>query len=291
MINWTWKKQLAGALLAGALWFFVVLPAQEPSPSIKFEKAQNQTVLLTERGGQASGFVVERSGPQGRRVFIWTAAHVVEHAPVQDVVRLYHFQGHKAGKSVFEARVVAYSTKHDLALLLADVPPGFFQTATFADANVCLGDPVFVVGNAHGAAFDGSVTQGHVSQCDVFVDGWPWGIALDQTTAIIVPGNSGGPVFNDKGEVVGVAVGWASMPGIGFYVPLSKIEGWAKDAGVYWAMYGNSCPSDKLLEAAIAVAAKQLTPPPPPPRVPAPDPIGPGIPQPEEPPADCQPLP
>jgi S1-C subfamily serine protease len=284
-MNWNWKKQLAGVLLVSAL-FFVILPTPE-TPKAKFERAQNQTVLLTEKGGQASGFVVERTGPQGRRVFIWTAAHVVDKAPVQEVVKLYHFQGHKAGKTVFKARVVAYSVKHDLALLLADVPPGFFQTATFADENVCLGDPVFVVGNALGAAFDGSVTQGYVSQCSIFVEDWPWGIALDQTTAIIVPGNSGGPVFNAKGQIVGVAVGWARMPGIGFYVPLNRIEEWAKDAGVYWAMYGNYCPSDSLLEANIAVAAARLLPPPP---APDPDPVGPGIPQPGDPPVNSFPI-
>lgn len=287
-MNLNWKTSLVGTLLTGVL-LFATLPAPETTKA-KFERAQNQTVLLTDKGGQASGFVVERNGPQGRRVFIWTAAHVVANAPVLDVVKLYHFQGHKAGKTVFEARVVAYSTKHDLALLLADVPPGFFSTAAFADANVCLGDPVFVVGNAHGAAFDGSVTQGHVSQCNVFVEDWPWGIALDQTTAIIVPGNSGGPVYNVKGQVVGVAVGWASMTGIGFYVPLNRIEEWAKEAGIYWAMYGSSCPSDKLLEAAITVAAKQLLPPPPPVRVSPPDRVGPGVPQPEDPPVNSSPI-
>jgi serine protease Do len=286
-MNWNWKTPLYAIALASAIFFF--LPSDEP-PKAKFERAQNQTVLLTDSGGQASGFVIERDGPQGRRVFIWTAAHVVRDTPALDVVRLYHFQGHKAGKSVFNARVVAFSAKHDLALLLADVPPGFFQAATFANENACLGDQIFVVGNAHGAAFDGSVTQGHVSQCSIWPEDWIWGIPLDQTTAIIVPGNSGGPVFNVKGQIVGVAVGWARMPGIGFYVPLNRIEEWAKDAEILWAMYGNYCPSDKILEAAIAIAAKQLTPPPPPPPPISRDPVGPGVPQPDDPPVHSSPI-
>jgi len=262
------KQQLTGGsvvacLIAGAL-FFVVSPGCERNTESKYERAQAQTVLLADEGGQASGFIVVRENIDGqKRVFCFTAAHVVEGRPEQNAIRLFHFNGgHKAGKATFKARVVRFSVKHDLALLLVDCPPDFFKTSEFAHSNARLGDPVFIAGNARGEAYDGSVTQGFVSQRGVFMDGWPWGTDLDQATAIAVPGNSGGPVFNTGGEVVGVLVGWAGLPGISLYVPLDKIEKWAKKDGISWAVRGSYCPSDESLEDAISLSKLLLTPPP-----------------------------
>lgn len=259
----------AVALLGATFAFFNPLQFRPPA-SAKFHRAQAQTVLLKDKGGQASGVVVVRSNPEGKkRVFIWTAAHVVDKAPELDAIRIFHSDGHKSGYAVFKARCVSFSVKHDLALLLVDCPADFFTPATFGHKDAILGEHIFVVGNALGEMFDGSVTQGNVSQVGVRpASGWFWDCDLDQTTATIVPGNSGGPVYNDKGEVIGIAVGWARMPTIGVYVPLREIVSWAKDAGVIWAVRDYLCPPDDVLEKTITLTKKLLTPPPPPPAPP-----------------------
>lgn len=233
----------------------------------RLQNLQQQVTLLKDDHGTGSGFVVVRENARGEhRVFLWTAAHVIEQSPKQQVIRLFHFDGRKGGNATFKGRVIVYSRKHDLALLLVDCPADFFRTTKFASRDARLGDPVIVVGNPHGADYDGSVHFGTVSQVGINPgEGWPWSIDLDQTTAIIVPGNSGGPVFNKDGEVVGVAVGWARMPGIGAYVPLRQIEDWAARGGMLWAIRGSYCPSDDILEKHIAISAHELAPPPEPP--------------------------
>lgn len=237
----------------------------------KLLKAQQQVTLLKDDRGTGSGFVVVRENARGeKRVFLWTAAHVIEQSPKQQVIRLFHFDGRKGGNATFKGRVIVYSRKHDLALLLVDCPSDFFRNSKFASRDARLGDPVTVVGNPHGEDYDGSVHFGTVSQVGIRPEEWPWAIDLDQTTAIIVPGNSGGPVFNKHGEVVGVAVGWARMPGIGAYVPLRQIENWASRSGLLWALRGNLCPSDEILEKHIAISDHELNPPPAPPVPPPP---------------------
>lgn len=128
---------------------------------------------------------------------ILTNAHVIEGA---DAVRV-RFSGETEPR---EATVLASDRGNDLALLR--VNGDGFQPAVFADPDsIRLGDDVMAVGFALGLDGDPSVTLGIVSaldrsvgQGDVFLDG------LIQTDAAISSGNSGGPLVNAAGEVVGV---------------------------------------------------------------------------------------
>lgn len=128
---------------------------------------------------------------------ILTNAHVVEGA---DIVRV-----RLAGETEPRvATVLAEDRGNDLALLR--ISGDGFEEATFADpASVRLGDDVMAIGFALGLDGEPSVTLGIVSaldrsvgQGDVFLDG------LIQTDAAISSGNSGGPLVNAAGEVVGV---------------------------------------------------------------------------------------
>lgn len=128
---------------------------------------------------------------------ILTNAHVIEGA---DTVRV-RLAGETEPR---EATVLAADRGNDLALLR--VGGDGFQAATFADpSSVRLGDDVMAIGFALGLDGEPSVTLGIVSaldrsvaQGDVFLDG------LIQTDAAISSGNSGGPLVNAAGEVVGV---------------------------------------------------------------------------------------
>ncbi|MGB3737269.1 MAG: trypsin-like peptidase domain-containing protein [Ilumatobacter sp.] len=128
---------------------------------------------------------------------ILTNAHVIEGA---DAVRV-RLAGETEPR---KATVLAADRGNDLALLR--ISGDGFQEATFADpASVRLGDDVMAIGFALGLDGEPSVTLGIVSaldrsvgQGDVFLDG------LIQTDAAISSGNSGGPLVNAAGEVVGV---------------------------------------------------------------------------------------
>lgn len=128
---------------------------------------------------------------------ILTNAHVIDGA---DAVRV-RLAGETEPR---EATVLAEDRGNDLALLR--VSGDGFEAATFADpSSVRLGDDVMAIGFALGLDGEPSVTLGIVSaldrsvgQGDVFLDG------LIQTDAAISSGNSGGPLVNAAGEVVGV---------------------------------------------------------------------------------------
>lgn len=128
---------------------------------------------------------------------ILTNAHVIEGA---DAVRV-RLAGETEPR---KATVLAADRGNDLALLR--ISGDGFQEATFADpASVRLGDDVMAIGFALGLDGEPSVTLGIVSaldrsvgQGDVYLDG------LIQTDAAISSGNSGGPLVNAAGEVVGV---------------------------------------------------------------------------------------
>jgi S1-C subfamily serine protease len=128
---------------------------------------------------------------------ILTNAHVVEDA---SAIRV-RLSGETEPR---EVSLLAIDPANDLALLRMDGDG--FQAATFADpGSVRLGDDVVAIGFALGLDGDPSVTLGIVSaldrtiaQDDVFLDG------LIQTDAAISSGNSGGPLVNAAGEVVGI---------------------------------------------------------------------------------------
>ena len=128
---------------------------------------------------------------------ILTNAHVVDGA---DNVRV-RLMGETEPR---EVTVLAADRGNDLALLR--MAGDGFEAATFADPeSVRLGDDVMAIGFALGLDGEPSVTLGIVSaldrsvgQGDVFLDG------LIQTDAAISSGNSGGPLVNAAGEVVGI---------------------------------------------------------------------------------------
>jgi putative serine protease PepD len=144
-------------------------------------------------GGQSvgTGVIISSDGE------ILTNAHVVDGA-TEIRVRL-------AGETEpREARLLASDPGNDLALLR--MSGDSFDAAVFADpGSVSIGDEVVAIGFALGLDGDPSVTLGIVSAIDrtigtegAFLDG------LIQTDAAISSGNSGGPLVNARGEVVGI---------------------------------------------------------------------------------------
>ncbi len=161
------------------------------------------------RGSAGSGVVMTADG------YIITNAHVIAGTQQAQVV----FQDN----TVMEAVLVGTHADYDLAVLKVDgIDLPCAQFASSADLRV--GDSVVALGNPLGSRLRGTMTEGIVSAIDRSVDMDGVTMSLIQTTAALNPGNSGGALINDRGQVVGITTmkmmsRYDTIEGLGFAVP------------------------------------------------------------------------
>lgn len=138
-----------------------------------------------------------------------------------------------------DARYVAGDKDQDLAVL--KITPedleanGPLPAAVFGDSDLLtVGDPVYAIGNPLGWELRGTLTDGIVSAInrDVEVDGR--NMTLIQTNAALNSGNSGGPLINAYGQVVGINVikmssSYSTVEGLGFAIPSALMERMVND--------------------------------------------------------------
>jgi serine protease Do len=153
-----------------------------------------------------SGFVISQDG------FILTNNHVIDKA-TEIKVKLEN------GKE-YDAKVIGHDPKTDLALLQVALDEDFPTPAPLGDSDtIRVGDWVMAVGNPFGLGQ--TVTTGIISAKGRIIGAGPYDDFL-QTDAAINPGNSGGPLFNMKGEVIGINTAIiAQGQGIGFAIPIN----------------------------------------------------------------------
>ncbi len=159
-----------------------------------------------------SGVIINTQGQ------ILTALHVVQGA---GGITLTYADGSQSS-----ATVESSDPDHDIAVLNADKPPSVIVPATLG-GGVRVGDEAFALGHPLGLV--DSLTAGVISGLDRSFP-LPNGRTLNgliQFDAAVSPGNSGGPLLNTKGQVVGIVTGLANpsgnedFVGIGFAVPIS----------------------------------------------------------------------
>jgi len=152
-----------------------------------------------------SGFIIDHAG------HILTNAHVVEGADEITVTL--------ADEHSLKAKVIGADRKLDLALLKID-SDGDLPVAPLGDSDALqVGEWVLAIGNPFG--LEQTVTAGIVSAKGRVIGAGPYDDFI-QTDASINPGNSGGPLFNTKGEVVGINTAIiARGQGIGFAIPIN----------------------------------------------------------------------
>ena len=160
------------------------------------------------RRSLGSGFIIEPDG------YVLTNNHVIENAQTI-MVRLSDEEEHPA-------RVVGRDVRTDLALLKIS-GPGKLAAARLGDSDgLRVGDWVVAIGNSFG--LEHTVTAGIVSAKGRVIGAGPYDDFI-QTDAAINPGNSGGPLFNARGEVVGINSAIFSRSGgsigIGFAIPIN----------------------------------------------------------------------
>ena len=178
--------------------------------------------------GQGSGFIIDKQG------HILTNNHVVEGAQSVEVTL--------ADRKTYKAKVLGTDKAHDIALLQINSAPDL-QPATLADStHLMVGQRVYAIGNPFG--FQGTMTRGIISALRSVQ--LPAGMKIDnaiQTDASVNPGNSGGPLLNSHGEVIGITTMIAGNPnggaeqsaGIGFAIPISTAKAVLDD----FARYGH----------------------------------------------------
>ena len=160
------------------------------------------------RPSLGTGFIINTNG------YIVTNNHVVEEAGEITVTL--------ASKEEFEATLIGRDPKTDLALLRVDssLP---LPTVPFGDSeNLEVGEWVLAIGNPFGLGH--TVTAGIVSAKGRTIGAGPYDDFI-QTDASINPGNSGGPLFNMRGEVIGINTAiMRSGQGIGFAIPINMAK-------------------------------------------------------------------
>jgi serine protease Do len=172
-----------------------------------------------------SGLLIDKNG------FVLTNNHVVEHAD-EVVVTLID-------KRAYKARIIGTDPKMDLALLQIHdrnrKPPEGLLALTLGDSEaVRIAEPVFAVGNPFGLQH--TVTIGIISAKHRTIGLGPFDNFL-QTDASINPGNSGGPLFNLKGQVIGINTvirsNTGQSGGIGFAIPVNEAKQVLEDLKKY----------------------------------------------------------
>ena len=164
-----------------------------------------------------SGIVMSRDG------FILTNAHVIE-GSCRARVTLWDDRE-------LDALLVGYDSRSDIAVLkvdAADLTPAEFCSTE----GLAVGDSVVAIGNPLGKEFRSTMTEGIISGIDRDISYNGTTMTLLQTSAPINEGNSGGPLFNLHGQVLGITnmkmsanyIGSVSIEGVGFAIPSPTVK-------------------------------------------------------------------
>lgn len=185
-----------------------------------YDKCSDSVVAITSLAGEGqyiwgSGIIMTPDG------YILTNAHVLEGA-TESTVTLWDDRE-------YTASLVGVDSASDLAVIKIDVAA--LPAAEFCSDTVSVGEAVAAIGNPLGPELRGTMTDGIISAIsrDITYTGHP--MTLIQTNVAINEGNSGGPLLNMYGQVVGMtsmklvsAYAGSSIDGIGFAIPVDTIK-------------------------------------------------------------------
>ena len=195
--------------------FFESKPLKSRSVKELVEHFGEAVVSIETPSGLGSGFLINDDG------YAVTNNHVIEGETRIAAVLYQNTPNGLVRRRIEDVEIVALNPFVDLALLKLpaqkDLKLAHVVLGSLQDLNA--GDGVFAVGNPLG--LERSVSQGIVSTRNRNFEG----LVYLQTDAAINPGNSGGPLFNFKGEVVGVTNMKASQgDNVGFAIPINYVK-------------------------------------------------------------------
>jgi serine protease Do len=188
------------------------LPPQSVKPLA--ERFGEGVALVSSPNGLGSGFFITRQG------HLITNFHVIE-GERRLSVTIFQKAGDEFKRLKLEdVDIIATNSFLDLALLRVTLPDGYAPVITYlaAEEDLREGDPVFAIGNPLG--LERSVSEGIVSRRGRAEQG----LVYIQTTTQINPGNSGGPLFNLRGQIVGVTnMKILGGEGLAFAIPVRYV--------------------------------------------------------------------
>jgi serine protease Do len=218
---------------AGGLFSVATTPLAEKSVRELVTQLGEGVVQVRTPSGLGSGFFLDEDG------HLVTNFHVVE-GETKISIEVYHQKdGQLERRSYKDVRIVAMNKFADLTLLkVEDKDAPKFKKVLLGDSEqLGQGDRVFAIGSPLG--LERTVTEGIVSTTTRQVGG---DLYL-QTTAQINPGNSGGPLFNLRGEVIGVTnMKLTFGEGLGFAIPGEVLRYFLRHRDAY--AYDNDNPSN-----------------------------------------------
>lgn len=192
-----------------------------------YDKCRPWTVTLDVRnasagGGYGTGIVLTGDG------YILTCAHVIDGENVSVIVET-------ADGTAFDGQIVALDRQTDVGIL--KIAALGMEPAVFGDsAQVIVGETAIALGNPLGRQFAASLTCGILSARERLVTIDHYVMSLLQFDAAVSPGNSGGPLLNSLGQVIGMVnakVDQEKVEGIGFAIPIDQALDVAEDLMEY----------------------------------------------------------
>lgn len=188
------------------------------------------TCKMNVGGSAGTGFIISGDG------YIVTNHHVIE-----DAVAVYVNLSN--GKQ-YKCQVVGSDAANDIALLKVDLT-GLKPVTIGSSSEAKVGEPVVAIGNALGE-LSFSLTGGYISGTNREITTEGTVINMMQTDLAINSGNSGGPLFNARGQVIGITTAkysgtsssGASIEGIGFAIPIDDVIGLIEDLRVHGFVTG-----------------------------------------------------
>ncbi len=188
----------------------------KPKPVNELVKEFGEGVVSIETpSGLGSGFIVNDEG------YLVTNNHVIEGETRISVVLYQNTEKGLIRKRIENVEIIALNPFVDLALLKLPPQTDLKLRPVFLGSlqELNAGDGVFAVGNPLG--LERSVSQGIISTLNRNFEG----LIYLQTDTAINPGNSGGPLFNLKGEVIGVTnMGFRGADNLGFAIPINYVK-------------------------------------------------------------------
>jgi len=160
------------------------------------EMAYAMALDLSGSLGTGSGFMVRNNGVD----YIITNAHVVEKASNEEGSIFVH----SINRTKYEMKLIGGDTFYDIAVLGFVTPPGPELTPVeFRKTDARIGEKVYAIGNP-GGKYPYSISDGIVSAMNRMTSGITGKFGFLQSTATVIWGNSGGPLLDLNGKVVGI---------------------------------------------------------------------------------------
>jgi len=201
------------------------LPSVVTLHTFEDKVSDGEVIYAKKPNGLGSGVIISEQG------LIVTAAHVVHSA---DGLYVEFSNGHRRSAKVISSLVMG-----DLALVKVDQLPSSAKVATLGNSeDARIGEQIFVIGAPLG--INRTLTIGYLSGKHPKGTNPESPLAeLFQTDAAINPGNSGGPLFNMKGEVIGIAsfiqTRSGGSDGLGFAVTANSVKELMLERGQFWS--------------------------------------------------------